>query len=312
MAIPNLTDLIAQNAPQYLGGVNPVGIIEPFNQYQRGALTTQAQGATPMGFMKGLQSAFQTQQAATPTAAQISGNFQQGRDLLTSGTRGVNQGDITSLMNPYINDVLNSTLSRINQEYENNASRLRGRTAAGQRSFGTTAQGVEQGILGKGLLDTIASTTANLNYGGYQSALDQFNKERARDLTGSQLATDTGFRGFGSLSDLIQNAVTGNVRNQANFATNVGNTLSAGDRIQQQNQRVLDVIRPEIEARRNFNLTNLAQLGDFLKAFPSSNVQNIQEPDMLSKLGGAALAGAGLMSGVDGAPTPVFKPKLKG
>lgn len=316
---PDLTDLIAQNAPQYLGGVNPIGVIEPFNPIQRQALLRQAGGAPAMGFMKRAQAASEAQAAGMPTGADIAGDFARGRDLLGRGTSAVSGEDISQYMNPYMEEVLQSTIDRINQEGAVRASNLRGRAAPGQRSFGTSSQGVQQGIEGRGLMDTIADTTSNLKFGGYQSALQQANTQRQREIEGSRLATGGAVSGMSSLGNVLQNAISGNIANQRNFAQNVAGPLAAGTAIQQQNQATLDVLRPQIEQRTGFNAANLSNLGTYLNQIPNSGTGAVAgRPDTLSRLGGAGMALTSLAGAYDqgdggdqfpqGAPIPTRRP----
>jgi len=302
MATPYVSDLL--QGTQYAGGVSPIGVVEPFNEYQRQGITQMAGGAPAMGFMKGMQQAFQQQLAGAPTGGQIQGYLGSGDRLLQSGTRGMTDQDfnagVNRYMNPYQQQVVQNTINELNRQGGIQASNIAGRVQPGQRSFGTTAQGVEQSQLTRNLLDLIAQNTGNLNYQGYNQAanqaVNQFNAERGRDIQGSQIGFGAGFSGLQSLSDLINNANTGNIANQRNFAANTGNLLGAGSLIQGQNQRMLDVVAPQIASRTNFNQQNLMTLKDLLGAFQNSSTgASAGQPTTMSQLGGLGMiAGSGL------------------
>ncbi len=331
MATPYVSDML--QGTQYAGGVSPIGAVEPFNDYQRQGITQMAGGAPAMGFMNGMQQAFQQQLAGAPTGGQIQGYLNTGNNLMQSGTRGMTDQDfnagVNRYMNPYQQQVVQNTIGELNRQGGIQASNIAGRVQPGQRSFGTTAQGVEQSQLSRNLLDLIAQNTGKLNYQGYTDAanqsVNQFNAERGRDLQGSQIGFGAGFQGLQSLTDLINNANTGNMANQRNFAQNTSNTIGAGNLIQNQNQRLLDVVSPQIANRTNFNQQNLTTLKDMLGAFQNSSTgASAGQPTTLSQLGGLGMTagsmglgslfsggipqfGSALSPGGSTIPIPVFR-----
>ncbi len=278
-------------------GVMPIGQVEPFNEIQRSAILRLAGGAPALGFMSGAANSYQNAVASAPSSAVIRDLFGAGTDLLKRGTQTLDDETFTKgierFMNPYTQQVVDSTLRRINEQGDVLRSNITG-GRAGSRSFGDTSQGVQYGMLDKNLLSEVADTTGELNYRGFNDAtgsfLNQFNQDRGRELTGAGIGINSGFQGVRTLQDLVSTGIAGNQANQQNFATNTGNRLNAGTIIQNQNQRILDALRPDLVGARDYPVTSVAQLGQLLGAFPGSSTGgSAGSPDLLSKLGGAGL-----------------------
>lgn len=287
---------------QYAGGVSPIGVIEPFNQYQLQGLTglanMQYNRPSAMGFMNGAQSAYQQALQSRPD---INGMFNQGNQFYTQGGQAINQGlqgltdqgfqqGISRYMNPYENEVVNRTLSDLGQQGDIARSKLTsGMSRPGSRSFGDTSGAMQLSNLAKDLFQQQGNTAAQLRYQGYNDAtsntLNQFNAEANRNIQGGQALgglggqrTNEGFQGLNALQNLVNTAATGNQMNW--FNANQGNALldkenqnklAAGGAIQNQNQRLLDVVTGEQNALRNNDLTKLSQLAQLLGAFPNSS-----------------------------------------
>lgn len=74
------------------------------------------------------------------------------------------------------------------------------------------------------------------------------------------------------------------------FDFNTRNLLGAGTIVQNQNQKLLDVVRGEIDARRNFPYDQLTRFGSRFSPFDGgASAQYGYEPSNATKLGGAAL-----------------------
>lgn len=241
---------------QFQGGVSPVGVVEPFNNYQKSALTQLAQ---PL------------------PAAPDYGLVQRGTQQLGDSDY---QAGISRYSNPYTQDVINSTIGTINNQAAQDRARLTGGNA-GSRSFGSSSGAIQLAQLDKNTLKQIADSTANLNNQNYNQAsantVGQWNTERNRDLTGEGV-----------------NIASTQARNNMSLG-NTQNLFSAGGAIQNQNQQLLNVLQPQIQGATNYPTTSVTQLANFLNSFPGSNVGiTAPQPSTLSQVGGS-LQGLGLL-----------------
>lgn len=253
------------------GGVVPVGQIEPFNQYQKDALTGLAQpnAAGNQFFDQAAGAVGQSQQQLTPDVFnQMVGQY----------------------MNPYQQQVVDSTIGRINDAGSRAQSSLMA-SQAGRRSFGDSSSAIQQAELQKNLMQQIGDTTAQLNQSGFNSAAtmgqNQFNTQRAMNLTGAQAYNTLGQGGY----DRRQQDLT--------------NMYGAGSQIQQQNQNLLNVAAGQIGAKNQYPYTQVSQLGQLLGMMPSStgNTYN-QTPNNMSTLGGLGMTLGGMFSQNQSAALP--------
>lgn len=255
-----------------LPGVNPIGFIEPFNQYQRESLTALADQAGGAGALY----------------AQGNNAYASVNPAIASGMRGMTDGDFSSgverYMNPYTQEVINRTLARQAELEAARRSELMGQQAVGRAgSFGSSSITTQLSDLAKNFISQNADTTAGLNYQGFTDAanqsVNQFNAERARDLQGANAYMNSG--------------------NQQIAAGRQGimDKLNAGTAIQSQNQRALDITGQEILAQRNLPFTRLDQLSGYLSSFLQTGTATGPQAgglNTLGKLGGLAttLSGA--------------------
>lgn len=246
------------------GGVVPVGFVEPLNQWQRGALESLSQPN-----MAGLNYLAMAGQAA-----------QRGTDLgmspesFAQGTAG--------FMNPYIDQVLNRTTSRLSESAQQAKAKIMAKEGF-RKAFGSTSQGTQLGEIDKGLTSDIGDATATLSYQGFNDAanryMTQFNTERGRDLQGAGVLSGIASQARGTAMDDIMNR------------------LKAGTIVQGQNQSILDVLNPEIKGVQNYSKTQLQDLMGFLSAFKPTEYSNAFQ----SQPNGAARAGNALnmLGGID-------------
>jgi len=260
----------------YNGGVSPVGQIEPLNQWQQDALTRLQGGAPAMGFMQGVQDAFKGAQGAV---SQLPGNL----------TDQQFQEYYQRFFNPYTQDVVNRTSENIQRQAQIMKNPLK-EVLAGNNSFGSTAQGIEYGKIGDAALRNIGDITASLNASGFNSAVNSA-------MGNYQADTQNAYNRVGAFGNLMGLGVQGNQANQQNFAQNVQNQLYAGDRVQQQNQSLLDVARGQIGAVQQYPYTNLGQFSSLLAPFSGSQGAAYNyAPSNISNLGGLGMF-AGSASG---------------
>ncbi|KPJ66524.1 MAG: hypothetical protein AMJ43_07780 [Coxiella sp. DG_40] len=274
------------------GGVSPIGVIEPFNVYQTEALQAMAQPIAPSGFYTGAQEAYQRALSETPSATpffergeqfmgQASDYLGRGADLIGSASGYTQRGTTTltpeayesalqTYMNPYQQEVIDRALAGTREAEARRQAELLSSLPGGS-SFGTTAQGVQQGLLGEAGIQTEADIIAQLNQQNYeqaqQAALNQFNQERARELQGAGLELQ-GASTFGSLggtagqlgqgqqqlgtgilsqlSGLASQGISGEQAARGMRQEDIASKLVSGQTIQAQNQKLLDVLYPEL------------------------------------------------------------------
>lgn len=287
-----------------MGGVAPVGVVEPFNDYQKAGITSLA---TPFNnpFASGTQQAFNSVLANSPD---IKGMFSQGQNLYNqaeqsfnnasnataNGIRGFTGNDlqngINMYMNPYTQKVIDASVAQINNQGDQARAAILGRLAGkGSSSFGTTSEGVQLSELAKNTLNQVGNTSATLNYQGYNDAvnntLNQFNQDRNNSLQGAGLYNSIGnsqasagqnqiSNGFTGQSQLAQLAgIGGGLGSGAMTMNNQGalNQINAGNLIQNQNQKLLDVVNNERNNMNNFGNTSLSQLAQLLGVFPQTS-----------------------------------------
>lgn len=260
------------SANPYNGGVSPVGQVEPLNQWQQTALQNQFNGAPSQGFENGIQGAFQGLQGAV-------------QNLPTSMTPGQFQSLYQQYMNPYQQDVVNATNNTIQRQADIMKNPIK-EQQAGNNSFGSTAQGVENGQIDNAALQAITNSTAGLNSAGYQSSV-------GNALSTNQQNYNQAVGKVGAFGSLIGAGIQGNQNNQQNFAQNTQNQLSAGNQVQNQNQNLLNVVNGQISGVQQYPYTQLSNFSNLLSPYTGSTGASYNySPSQASQLGGLGLFGA--------------------
>lgn len=303
--------LVDQYNSMINGGAN-TGVVpitaEPFNDYQRSALSSLG---SPVGGQQGFYQQSNDlfkqagnaygainanpQQAAgnytNPIATQALGNM---GNLIQQGTQGLNQGAIDQYMNPYQDQVINASISRLNDAGERaRAKLLAGQGQRGARSFGDTGYGVALGDLAKDMVSQERDLTSNLLYNGFNNAVNQFNTQQNRTLQGAQQYGQQA----GTAQDIFSNAI-GNAGTTANnlgsmagtlrnvTLNNLQNQLYAGDRVQEYNQGIANQVGGNISGAQNYLGNQLSGLAEYLKAFTPTQYGTVQQPNTASKIAG--------------------------
>jgi hypothetical protein len=291
----------AQPLNSYGGGVAPVGFVEPLNDYQKAALTARGESGAPgMGYMSGAADSFKRMLAGIPNASNLfsSGNefYNQATGYLgdaaagiRSGTQGLTDASFREgynrYSNPFIEDVIGGVGSDLNREADF-LRRDSKRAGSMNGAFGGTASGVEMGEIGRNVLDRLGKYSSELRAQNFNqatgNALNQFNTERNRDLSGAsanqqgaQIAGGFGAdrfnQGFNSLTQL-QNAtqlgLAGNQANRQKFLDNTEAQMGAGNFVQNQNQKLLDILSGQITGKTNYSTDSLNRLASYLGAIP--------------------------------------------
>lgn len=266
---------------QYNGGVSPVGQVEPLNDWQKATLTSMNTGYTDPGYSSG---AFQAYTNAGNVAGSVPTQLtdQQFGDLYKR------------YFNPYTQDVVNSTTDEIRRNGDILKNQLKEKLAA-TNSFGSTAQGVESGIIDDATLRQIGQTTSALNSSGFAQAVSNALGNYGTDFNNS-------LNKASALRSQAQLGQTGSTSGLNDFITGLQSKLYAGDRVQQQNQNLLDVVRGQIGNVQNYPYSSLNNFAGLLAPFSGSSGTGYNyTASPVSQLGGLGiLAGSGYFNNYGG------------
>lgn len=259
--------------PQYVGGVAPVGMIEPLNDWQKQALTTASKGFNNTGYLD-----------------MLSGYLDNADQMIQGATQPMS-GDqfsagIERYMNPYQQQVVDSTAAQMSRQGAIDQSNLN--ALFNQGSFASSAHRVGAQEMASDLQRNIGDVTGNLNYQGYNQAvgntLNQFNADQGRGLAGAQLYPQLG-----------NSALAGQDATYGMYSNNLNSLMNAGGAVQSQNQRMLDLLNPMIQGVTNWPQDSITQTANNVNANfnGSQNYNYTQQPNMASQIGGLGLMGLG-------------------
>lgn len=186
-------------------------------------------------------------------------------------------------MNPFLQDVVNARRADIEQDYQGRRQATREEIAAGG-AFGGTALGRAYAGLGEAQNRQLGSELSRLRAQGFsdanQRAMDAYRMQQAnRTAQGSQ---------FMNLASNLQ-GLDQYGRNVA--MTGQNRMMAAGDRIQAQNQRMLDSYFGEQAADFNYPMQTNQYLQGVLGSYPTGQSTSGTTPGnmMQGALGGAML-----------------------
>ncbi len=115
--------------------------------------------------------------------------FNQAYGSIAGGAAPVGQEDISRYMNPYTQDVIDTTTNQVNRAYNIRDTQRRGRLAGTGSYLNYDRTEVLQGLSDEARARTIAEQTAGLSSAGFQNALQQANADRSRMMAaGGQFA----------------------------------------------------------------------------------------------------------------------------
>jgi hypothetical protein len=228
------------------------------NTYQQGALDYLGQGARLPAFNFG-QQANQAFGNASNYINNATGYLQDASQNVNRGVNPITGQEINTnigyFMNPFENQVVQSTMNDINRQGASAYSDINA-LASDAGAFGGTRQAARESDLTRDLMRQVANSAGQLRYSGFQNAsnqaLQKLTDERNRFLTGAGI-------------NLNQ---AGTAINQGNAATNLGGNLM--------NARMdAESIRNQQAANQmgagNFQQDQLKFLGDILSRFPGTS-----------------------------------------
>jgi hypothetical protein len=251
----------------YNGGVSPVGVVEPLTDWQKSALTGLAGGFQDNVYAPQVQSAFSQAMQSVQGAPQLTdASFQQYYNRY---------------MNPYTQDVVNRSSDAIKRQADIRRAELLPKF---RNSFGSTAQGLEMSKLNDDSMRQIGDLSSSLFASGFEqatgNALNNYNSDFSNAMSRASA--------FGGLAN--QGMQASNFAYD-NFRRPLQDRLGAGEYVQNQNQNMLDVVRGEIDARRNFPYDQLTRLQGRIEPFSGSTSTGYGiTPSPLTQLGGLGLA----------------------
>lgn len=251
-------------------GVTPLTVAGQ-NKYQQDALYNLGQGTGK-------------------TDPRVSNTYDTAKDYYQqAGSSTFNPSSASSFENPYIEKVINSSIGDISRIYDKRRNELDQEFAAAG-GFGSKSQGVERANLKEAEAREVGSMSANLRSQGYTQAM---NNALGLYSTDNNKAFQAGsaMQGLGSnylgLDQYTRERMVGDLVNQ----------LTAGDRIQQQNQTVLDSFYAERDKQLGFQPQQLSWLAEILSKYPTG--QQTTGSASGNPLGGAmggAMLGYGLQN----------------
>jgi len=124
----------------------------------------------------------QEQQVANVFSNQI---LPQAGQLAQIGAQTFDTATAQQYMNPFTNNVIQSTISDLGEAYAMGDRALSAR-AVGAGAFGGTREGVERAISRERFQDQVADTSGRLRQAGFESGAQRFAADRAAQLGAAQ------------------------------------------------------------------------------------------------------------------------------
>lgn len=196
------------------------------------------------------------------------------------------QASIDRYMDPYTQNVLESTIKNITQEGEE----ARARIIASMGGRDSSSAGVQLSQLDKNVQDLIAQASGDILSTGFSNAANLAKGFYDTESNASTQAANI----LTQLPDVLSRAGS----TERDFAiSDLKNKLSAGAYVRDQNQRLLDAVSGEYNAERSYEQDMIKFLTSILGQLPTQGQQGTvtSEPDLLSRLS----AGGRFLSGVD-------------
>ena len=152
----------------------------------------------------------------TPQEQQVSNVFSnqilpQAGQLAQIGAQTFDTATAQQYMNPYTNNVIQSTISDLGEAFAQQERGMAAR-AIGAGAFGGSREGVERALSRERYLDQVADTSSRLRQAGFESGAQRFAADRAAQLQSAQAQLSglagaaAGLSQFGSLARGIEQA----------------------------------------------------------------------------------------------------------
>ena len=231
------------------------------------------------------------EQAGIAGAGQNAGMYQGLIDMAMVNNAGMQAqggvptaGDLSSFMNPYIDYVLNNSLSRLNEQSDTNMTKI-GSMAGMSGAFGGSRHGVLEGANLAELLKSSGELSANT----YSDAFDKGmgNWFKSQDLR------------RGGIQDALNIATQGSAYNRGDINTLMSTGLTGRTR----DQSVLDFAFSEFMREQQDPFTKAGFATSIMSSYPTNlftrdtNTTTTQTPSAFSQIAGLGMAAAGLATG---------------
>jgi len=260
-------------------GVKEGRVPNPTLQMQ---VETQAPGVRPLNVASlsepTQQALFAMTQAPKPINPRIGQLYGRAEESIGRMGEEYDPNSYKTYMNPFLQEVLDTTQADTERQYELSRARAREELAA-SGGYGSTALGQAYAELGEAQNRQLGTQGAALRAMGFDTAnnraLDVFRTNQAnRTAQGSQFMNLAG--SMQGLDEYGRNVdITGQNR-----------MLAAGDRIQMQNQNVLDSYFNEQAGKFNYPMQTNQYLQGVLGAYPTGQTQTTTTPGVGMVQGG--------------------------
>lgn len=206
-----------------------------------------------------------------------------------------------TFMNPYIEDVINRNASTIGRTYGAKRNDIN-QSFAEAGGYGSTAQGVERSLNSEAEARQIGDMDAQLRAQGYNTATDTALGVYDRDVANTLAAADRMYGASSLYSGLGGNQMGLDEYTRGVLRNSLLDKLTAGERIQQDQQAQLDAYYNEEKAASSYTPQQLALLAELLKSYPTgtTTTQSTSGGSNLTNMLGGALMGSSLYNNYQG------------
>ena len=261
-----------------------------------------------------------------PQAMGNASQYQVGSAMTGAGaTQAYDPNSYKGYMNPYMDEVVQKSLSDIGRQGTIQANDLRAQ-AVGQNAFGGSRQAVSERELGRNVLGQQASTATQLRAAGYQSAQEQaqknFQDQQMRQGNYANLLGNLG-TSYGQLGMQGINSAQGLAGLLGNLGTSMGNLgqlgqtmgnndlatlMGIGSMYQTQQQGVLDANRQNLYQQQMSPWQLLGNYQNVVQGMPmlpaGTSTTSAPGPSAASQIAGLGMGIGGLyQSGMFGGGT---------
>ncbi|MBB3770972.1 hypothetical protein FHS55_001567 [Angulomicrobium tetraedrale] len=213
---------------------------------------------------------------------------QQAAQAGAQGTAGqleaFNQDNLQKYLNPYTQNVVDSTLANVRKNNATQQNDLIGRAiSSGSSPFGGDRAGLASAELARNQDMTTNQTLSDLQSSAFNSAVGQFNTQNAAQQQALQADRSAAMSGYGTASQLYSGL--GSQAQNANYQ-DINALLSSGGLQQQNQQQQLDAQYQNWQNQQAAPYNQLSWLsGMYGQILPNFGQQNIQKGSGVSTAG---------------------------
>lgn len=285
---PNTPDFISDPYKQYMSqaqallGNDPTQFVAPATANQQAAFdAASGLGGNSKGLYDQAQAALQAAQGAGPSSVTAASLLE----------------NLPAYMNPYINDVVNTTLTGYDKSAAQAAAQMQGQAAAAG-AFGGSRYGVAQGQFAADTVDKRAATEAGLRSDAFNTGAGLSNSDAGRRQSAAE--QNAQLQEAANARQLQAAGLFGQMANDVGVTDrqNIQAQLAAGAQEQ-------DIDQKKREAAINYlgtigGLFGQVPLGAFVGQTATGNSTGTstttQSPSLMSSIGQALNIGTGLFS----------------